>query len=720
MLVKKTEKVVGSQYIRSYLSSTYFRKTSIKAQALTITSAHTKNNFLSPGWDEDKLYNGYKLPNARKVSQEIIKTTDITEDDSISHMMMQWGQFLDHDMDHSMEAISRQTFENGITCSATCQNRPPCFPIPLQETDERLRHSPDSSCMEFTRSSAACGSGTTSVFFHKLQKREQLNQLTSYIDASQVYGSTLDLAISLRNLTNDLGRLREGLSFNYGKPLLPFNTRHFVDCRRDPRQSNIGCFLTGDVRANEHLGLISMHTLWFREHNRLAAGLKQLNPFWNGDKLYEEARKITGAQMQHITYVHWLPLILGPQGMQKLGTYQGYQPNIDASISNVFAASAFRFGHTLVQPTLPRLDAKFQSIPEGDLPLHQAFFAPWRIVQEGGIDPIIRGLFASPAKKNLPHELLNNELTEKLFGAVHSIALDLGSLNIQRGRDHGLPPYVKWRKYCGLDKEEISSWQDLSFAIQSSRLREKLRRLYGHPGNIDLWVGGLLEMPVDGGRVGPTVQCLLIDQFKRLRDGDRFWYENPEVFTPSELSQIKSSSLTKIICDNADDVQNIYPNVFMFNSSSELVSCDQEVTKMSLNPWFDRKSCDEASRDEEHSFRLRRSVSSLQSHDLEEEDPSGERVEGLEYVIMKNKLEMTKMNRRLSRVYKLMVKISAKVQDSDKSDKNAVCIDVTGSLKFSGETWTHKDPVTENCAHCTCQARILQSLPFLPFDHLLK
>ena len=60
----------------------------------------------------------------------------------------------------------------------------------------------------------------------------------------------------------------------------------------------LGCFLTGDVRANEQLGLISMHTLWFREHNRLVGGLKELNPHWDGDKLYEEARKIVGAQMQ--------------------------------------------------------------------------------------------------------------------------------------------------------------------------------------------------------------------------------------------------------------------------------------------------------------------------------------------------------------------------------------------------------------------------------------
>ena len=71
------------------------------------------------GWDRDKLYNGFKLPSARKVSNEVISTSKTTADDQISHMVMQFGQFLDHDMDHSMEAISTQNFENGIFCSAT-------------------------------------------------------------------------------------------------------------------------------------------------------------------------------------------------------------------------------------------------------------------------------------------------------------------------------------------------------------------------------------------------------------------------------------------------------------------------------------------------------------------------------------------------------------------------------------------------------------------------
>lgn len=68
---------------------------------------------------------------------------------------------------------------------------------------------------------------------------------------------------------------------------------------------------TGDIRANEQIGLTAMHTIWLREHNRIASELKELNPHHDGETLYQEARKIVGAEMQHITYAHWLPNILG-------------------------------------------------------------------------------------------------------------------------------------------------------------------------------------------------------------------------------------------------------------------------------------------------------------------------------------------------------------------------------------------------------------------------
>ena len=644
-----------------------------------------EDGFHTPvGWDPLKLYNGYQLPSPRAVSSALISSETITDDSEISHMVMQWGQFLDHDMDHAMEAISRETFDNGITCSATCQNQLPCFPIHIPSGDHRVNR----SCMEFTRSSAACGSGHTSAFFDRLQPREQLNTPTSFIDASQVYGSNLDLAISLRNLTNDLGRLREGLTFNYGtRPFLPFNTRHLIDCRRDPRESNIGCFLAGDQRANEQLGLTAMHTLWFREHNRLAGQLKQLNPHWDGDRLYEESRKIVGAQMQYITYQHWLPLIIGPEAI--LGKYLGYNAQVDPSAANVFASSAFRFGHTLVNPVLRRLNASLLPIAEGDLPLHQAFFAPWRIVQEGGIDPILRGLFASPAKKNVPSQVMNEELTEKLFGAVHAVALDLSALNIQRGRDHGLPSYTAWRTHCGLTP--VRDWADLERLLQSTSLSRELRRLYGHPDNIDLWVGGLLEPPLNNARVGETVRCLLVDQFKRSRDGDRFWYENPATFKPWQLDQIKQTSLARVLCDNGDQMEQVFRNVF--KHQSQLVNC-KDLPQISLLPWFE-SSCS-TSKEASVSSALSQGRSKRDIASNNAEDPTGERIEGLEVVIMKNKLEMLRMKRQIQRV---VTRLHSKTTLSPLD----VCIDHSGTIREEREHWFHHDSKNDKCAGCICQ-----------------
>jgi len=109
-----------------------------------------------------------------------------------------------------------------------------------------------------------------------------------------VYGFTEEQATKIRNLTNEFGRLREGPYYGVTrKPYLPFpNPGEAMDCRRDPEESDIRCYLAGDIRANEQVGLLAMHTVWFREHNRIAAGLRELNPHWDGDALYHEARKV--------------------------------------------------------------------------------------------------------------------------------------------------------------------------------------------------------------------------------------------------------------------------------------------------------------------------------------------------------------------------------------------------------------------------------------------
>lgn len=534
------------------------------------------------GWNKTKKYFGYPKPLARLVSTSIISTHQITPDDEITHMVMQWGQFLDHDLDHSLPAVSSQSWD-GVDCKKTCEYAAPCFPMDVPPNDPRVRNR---RCIDFIRTSAVCGSGMTSVFFDNIQPREQINQLTSYIDASQVYGYSEELSRALRDLNSDGGRLREGPDFTGWKPLLPFASNEGIDCRRNLSESDVNCFAAGDIRVNEQSGLIAMHTLWMREHNRIARELKALNPQWNGETIFHESRKIVGAIMQHITYKQWLRFIVGDSGIEKLGEYQGYNPNIQATISNVFATAALRFGHTLINPVLHRFNEDFKPIREGHLPLRHAFFAPWRVVNEGGIDPLLRGLFTVPAKLKKPKENLNSELTEQLFRTAHAVALDLAAMNVQRSRDHGLPGYTEYRKFCNMTY--VENFEDLRSEISNEEILIKLHELYGHPGNIDVFVGGVLEDTVSDGRVGPLFQCLLLEQFKRLRDGDRFYYEHPDVFTPDQLNEIKKYSLSHILCYDGDNITRVTENSFILpDKQGGFIPCST-LPSINLRPWMQR------------------------------------------------------------------------------------------------------------------------------------
>ena len=193
-----------------------------------------------------------------------------------------------------------------------------------------------------------------------------------------------------------------------------------------------------------------MHTLMTREHNRVAARLASLNTHWDDEKLYQETRRVVTAEWQHIVFYEYLPEILGSAAMAALGSYRGYNTSVDVTISNAFATAAYRFGHSQILPVLERLNKDYQTSEFGPLVLRDAFFAPFQILEEGGIDPLLRGLLKSPVKLPAADAVVNSNLTEALFAQANKIALDLAALNIQRGRDHGLASYTDWREYCGL------------------------------------------------------------------------------------------------------------------------------------------------------------------------------------------------------------------------------------------------------------------------------
>lgn len=320
-------------------------------------------------------------------------------------------------------------------------------------------------------------------------------------------------------------------------------------------------FQAGDVRANENVALTSMHTLFVQEHNRLAQLIAE-NEFCEADlsdpqvdeAIYQRARSIVAAEMQHITYNEFLPALLGEGS---IGGYSGYDSSIDPGITTEFSTAAFRVGHTMLSSELQRLDEWGEVIDGGNLALRDAFFQPDKL-RETGIDPILRGLANQTAQEIDTH--LVDDVRNFLFGPPGAGGFDLASLNIQRGRDHELPAYNEVREAIGLDRvtsfEQISSDPDVVAGLKEA---------YGHVDKIDLWVGGLAEDHVDAGSVGETFSCIIADQFERLRDGDRFWYENR--LNPEDLAYVESLSLSKIIELNTG--AKVQDNAFFTDQASQ-------------------------------------------------------------------------------------------------------------------------------------------------------
>jgi len=343
-----------------------------------------------------------------------------------------------------------------------------------------------------------------------------------------------------------------------------------------------GCSLAGDARVDENIALLTMHTLWVREHNRIAAGLKELNPGWNDKRIFENARKITGGVWQQITFKEYLPILI------TLPRYTGYKVHVDPSIVNVFLSAAFRFGHSLVPNKFSQLDNNFNKA-NPPIPLQEAFNNR-HLITTRGIEQTIRGLIG-----NLSNNVDNKfsfGLARRLFVSVGSEGyLDLTALNIQRGRDHGLPGYNEYRRFCGLPV--ATTWARLRNILVAGAA-SKFEQVYKHPDDIDVFAGGISEKHIGNSIVGPTFNCILKQQFQKLRDGDRFYYENPGVFTVSQLNALKKTKMSSVLCENLKGLVSIQPNAFFTpKKRSNTRKVCNSIPKLDLSPWKDNSAGDE-------------------------------------------------------------------------------------------------------------------------------
>jgi peroxidase len=377
-----------------------------------------------------------------------------------THMVMQFGQFLDHDItltpEGELECCDHEILKRDNSTEDPRLKR--CFNIEVSKDDPHFNEFPEiqrgeKPCFPFTRSDIFCPQGEN--------PREQMNGITAFIDGSNIYGSTEEVAIGLRvNETFGTEKfpgalLRTGLSKHtagQNHEALPSRKQcRFASPRPVPTPDDL---TSGDTRAVVQPGLTSMHTLFLHEHNRIARELeslwaseaetKDLSARTGAEFVFELARKLVGAELQQVTYQEFLPIVLGTKAFGNLGARDTeYDPDVDPSILNEFATVAFRFGHSIIHDTfnseVPWLlkDHFFERNGTNQTGFSFVLGNQWQHTMVGLANQIApeMDLFVSDAMRNT------------LFENVDRPG-DVVARNIQRGRDHGIPGYEKLRLAC--------------------------------------------------------------------------------------------------------------------------------------------------------------------------------------------------------------------------------------------------------------------------------
>ncbi|MDJ0572805.1 MAG: peroxidase family protein, partial [Pleurocapsa sp. MO_192.B19] len=487
------------------------------------------------------------FPNPRFISNTLLNQTESLPDErNLSDYVWAWGQFIDHDLVSTLrqqgsepKSIYQIDSNSGTDTCWLCN----IFNLFFQQNEEAETidisipegdpvYQPG-SVIPVTRSVFDPSTGTDPS-----NPRQQTNNVTTWIDASMIYGSDEQRASWLR--TFEQGKLK--VSLHETGDLLPIPGSDLNAPDMDSIATGSKIFVAGDTRANENAALTSLNTVFVREHNRLAELIDATHTDLPTDlaerdeEIYQRARKLVGAEIQAITYNEFLPAL----GVT-LDPYTSYDSSVNASVSNEFATLGFRMGHSQNGETISHLKEDGSSIDAGELNLTQVFFNPGIITEAGGIEPILRGL-ANEVQEATDLKIVDS-LRNLLFVGTPSNGpvangTDLAALDIQRGRDHGLSTYNDAREAYGL--ERVSSFEEIT---SKSEVVESLETVYGSVDRIDPLIGMLAEDQLAGASIGELNEAILEDQFERLRDGDRFWYQNDPDFTSWDAPQLESDMM---------------------------------------------------------------------------------------------------------------------------------------------------------------------------------
>ncbi|GAA4696769.1 peroxidase family protein [Phytohabitans rumicis] len=571
-------------------------------------------------------------PNSRYVSNRVFNDVaqNIFSERQVTAWGWTWGQFLDHTFG------LRLGRSPGDPAGETA-NIPFNANDPLEEFENTL------GVIPFARSDPAPGTGVTNP-------RQQVNTNSSYVNAFAVYGGTNTRLDWLREGSTDGNPANNNARLLMQNNYLPRATARgnaatapAMEIDGILRANPGSAMVAGDVRANENLFLTATHTLFAREHNRIVAALPA--SLSEEDK-FQIARRVIIAEQQYVTYNEWLPAM----GVT-LPAYSGYNSGINTSLSNEFATVGYRV-HSMIHGEMeiaveaghytPAQLAAFEAqgieiVQEDDevelvIPLNRGFFNP-DLVPGIGLGPLLQAIGGEPQYKN--EEMIDNQLRSVLFqipvtGNPECLdgpglpecfdgVLDLGAIDIERGRDHGMPTYNQMRQAYGLPARtsftQITGESSAAFPpgtgvdnpaslafpqlfdvfnaevdqadedavegtptsfVRGAPLAARLQAIYGNVNNVDAFVGAVAEAHASGGEFGELQRAIWTREFQRLRDGDRFFYGNDQ-----GLTYIRNTygidfrrSLGDIIASNSDVPRADLPgNVFFAEGNVPPASC---------------------------------------------------------------------------------------------------------------------------------------------------
>ncbi|ELU06497.1 hypothetical protein CAPTEDRAFT_191097 [Capitella teleta] len=501
------------------------------------------NNLANPKWGsvgEDIAYevapayadmtatpSGANRPNPREISNAIFDgPSGLASRQNHTALFAYFGQLVSYEVVHA----------SSPSCPAELLH----VPVPDDDPDFNTNRS-GQQFLPFVRSSYNKNSGISPG-----NPRKPTNKVSSWIDGNFLYGSSEVWCNCLRAFTG--GRLQ---SLNGSRGALPAKNKIGLPLDNNPspvtnhmRQAG-DLWMFGDVHSHQNPGLTALALVWFRYHNAIADSIQRQHPTWSDSKIFAKTRRHVIAVLQNVIMYEWLPEFVG----QRPPTYHKYQRHLNPSISALFEAAAMRAGHSEVPPGIYLRDEKcrFRKTKYGKaLRLCNTYWHSQEVLEHHGLEPIILGM-ASQLSENMDHVIVK-DLRGRSFGPLHFSRHDLTVTTIVRGRDHGLPDYNSARKTLGLPV--ITDWKDINPELYktNAQIFERLAHLYNHSFNdLDIYPLGLLESTSKG--PGRLFSSVVMNQFIRIRDADRHWFENREnnQFTDDEIDEIRSTKFSTVI-----------------------------------------------------------------------------------------------------------------------------------------------------------------------------